>query len=156
MESTPNAQGSLFNRMPDHLPTVYKNEETLFIYRKCSYISCLVYSVQNATNTHNTTQYISVVKSLMLSNYNKFKEDGIFALFSSPPVLYMTEEDSNKYRPYLQSRLHLPGGCVREVPYTPSMSTNKTLCLKFLERMIGEDLECGKKPLLVVANLGFF
>lgn len=66
----------------------------------------------------------------------------------------MSKEDSDLYAPTLRSNLHLPKSVVNVVPYNVNTPNSKTLDVKSLERMISDDIACGKLPVLVIANVG--
>ena len=66
----------------------------------------------------------------------------------------MSADNAALYSSPLLSSLFLPKSVISIVPYNSTSPNSKTLDLKALDRLITDDLSCGKLPLLVLATVG--
>lgn len=69
----------------------------------------------------------------------------------------MGEHDAEYYSAIIRKSLHLPKSTISIVPYNFTSSPNsRTLDIKALDRMVADDTDCGKLPILILANVGKF
>ena len=70
------------------------------------------------------------------------------------PVIYMSSHDVDIYASEILSRFYLPKSVISVVPYNYSSPNSRTLDIKAFERMISDDIACGKLPLLAITTVG--
>ncbi|XP_063682032.1 pyridoxal-dependent decarboxylase domain-containing protein 1-like isoform X2 [Bolinopsis microptera] len=97
---------------------------------------------------------ISLTESLLFSNFPTMAEDGLFALYAKYPVIYMSPDDVEIYSRQILSRFYLPKSVISVVPYSLSSPNSRTLDIKAFERIISDDISCGKLPLLAITTVG--
>ncbi|KAL5253903.1 hypothetical protein ACHWQZ_G013608 [Mnemiopsis leidyi] len=114
-------------RLPDYTPYLYKS---------------------------STESLVALTESLLFSNYPAIAQDGLFALYAKYPVIYMSAEDAELYSSPILSRFYLPKSVISVVPYNISSPNSRTLDIKAFERLVSDDVACGKLPMLAVTTIG--
>ncbi len=85
--------------------------------------------------------------------------DGFEALFSRPPVIYLTSSTYQDSLSYVCRQLGLPLSTVRLLKLTGGLTEGdekqqrKLTAAEEVERMIQDDKAAGKMPILCVANV---
>uniref|UniRef100_A0A667HCB3 Pyridoxal-dependent decarboxylase domain-containing protein 1 n=1 Tax=Lynx canadensis TaxID=61383 RepID=A0A667HCB3_LYNCA len=87
------------------------------------------------------------------SCYEDFVVDGFNVLYNKKPVIYLSAAARPGLGQYLCNQLGLPFPCLCRVPCNTMFGSQHQMDVAFLEKLIKEDLERGKLPLLV-ANAG--
>ena len=70
------------------------------------------------------------------------------------PVIYMSADDAEVYSTPILSRFYLPKSVISVVPYNISSPNSRTLDIKAFERLVSDDVACGKLPLLAITTIG--
>eukprot|EP00116_Pleurobrachia_bachei_P009818 sb/3470080/ len=66
----------------------------------------------------------------------------------------MGSEEFSLFGPTILSTFLLPKSVISIVPYSANSANSKTLDIRILERLLSDDVDCGKLPLLVIATAG--
>uniref|UniRef100_T1J899 Pyridoxal-dependent decarboxylase domain-containing protein 1 n=1 Tax=Strigamia maritima TaxID=126957 RepID=T1J899_STRMM len=86
--------------------------------------------------------------------YTKFATDGYEALYSRPPVIYISAAAKSGLGQYLCAQLGLPLSSLSVVPCNTLFGSNFKMDIAALENLIQDDLSAQKVPLVVIANAG--
>ena len=110
---------------------------------------------EGAAYCHDDTRegLAKIARLALHKHYPKMATDGFEALFSRPPVIYLT---SNTYLETLQfvcRQLGLPLSTIRLLRLEPEDVDAETAAQVVIERTIQEDKAAGKMPILCVANV---
>ncbi|XP_045060311.2 pyridoxal-dependent decarboxylase domain-containing protein 1 isoform X2 [Desmodus rotundus] len=88
------------------------------------------------------------------SHYEDFVVDGFNVLYNKKPVIYLSAAARPGLGQYLCNQLGLPFPCLSRVPCNTMFGSQHQMDVALLEKMIKDDIERGKLPLLLVANAG--
>ncbi|KAL4693044.1 hypothetical protein H8959_016854 [Pygathrix nigripes] len=88
------------------------------------------------------------------SRYEDFVVDGFNVLCNKKPVIYLSAAARPGLGQYLCNQLGLPFPCLCRVPCNTMFGSQHQMDVAFLEKMIKDDIERGRLPLLLVANAG--
>ncbi|KAF4015611.1 hypothetical protein G4228_006999 [Cervus hanglu yarkandensis] len=88
------------------------------------------------------------------SRYEDFVVDGFNVLYNRKPVIYLSAAARPGLGQYLCNQLGLPFPCLCRVPCNTVFGSQHQMDVAFLEKLIKDDIERGKLPLLLVANAG--
>ncbi|XP_047390252.1 pyridoxal-dependent decarboxylase domain-containing protein 1 isoform X3 [Sciurus carolinensis] len=88
------------------------------------------------------------------SRYEDFVVDGFNVLYNKKPVIYLSAAARPGLGQYLCNQLGLPFPCLCRVPCNTMFGSQHQMDVAFLEKMIKDDIERGRLPLLLVANAG--
>nr|XP_025711387.1 pyridoxal-dependent decarboxylase domain-containing protein 1 isoform X2 [Callorhinus ursinus] len=88
------------------------------------------------------------------SRYEDFVVDGFNVLYNKKPVIYLSAAARPGLGQYLCNQLGLPFPCLCRVPCNTMFGSQHQMDVAFLEKLIKDDIERGKLPLLLVANAG--
>ncbi|XP_067562671.1 pyridoxal-dependent decarboxylase domain-containing protein 1 isoform X4 [Pseudorca crassidens] len=88
------------------------------------------------------------------SRYEDFVVDGFNVLYNKTPVIYLSAAARPGLGQYLCNQLGLPFPCLCRVPCNTMFGSQHQMDVAFLEKLIKDDIERGKLPLLLVANAG--
>ncbi|XP_057603772.1 pyridoxal-dependent decarboxylase domain-containing protein 1 isoform X2 [Hippopotamus amphibius kiboko] len=88
------------------------------------------------------------------SRYEDFVVDGFNVLYNKTPVIYLSAAARPGLGQYLCNQLGLPFPCLCRVPCNTMFGSQHQMDVAFLEKLIKDDIEQGKLPLLLVANAG--
>lgn len=92
---------------------------------------------------------VRTVRMVLHTNYPDMATQGCLAIVSSLPVIYITSATYIEVAGYVCLQLGLPASIIRLVgPDVGEMGG-----LEILEKMVAEDKEEGKKPVMVIANV---
>ncbi|XP_006752011.1 putative pyridoxal-dependent decarboxylase domain-containing protein 2, partial [Leptonychotes weddellii] len=86
------------------------------------------------------------------SRYEDFVVDGFNVLYNKKPVIYLSAAARPGLGQYLCNQLGLPFPCLCRVPCNTMFGSQHQMDVAFLEKLIKDDIERGKLPLLLVAN----
>nr|XP_054098558.1 pyridoxal-dependent decarboxylase domain-containing protein 1 isoform X3 [Callithrix jacchus]XP_054098559.1 pyridoxal-dependent decarboxylase domain-containing protein 1 isoform X3 [Callithrix jacchus] len=88
------------------------------------------------------------------SRYEDFVVDGFNVLYNKKPVIYLSAAARPGLGQYLCNQLGLPFPCLCRVPCNTMFGSQHQMDVAFLEKLIKDDVERGRLPLLLVANAG--
>ncbi|XP_038184557.1 pyridoxal-dependent decarboxylase domain-containing protein 1 isoform X3 [Arvicola amphibius] len=88
------------------------------------------------------------------SRYEDFVVDGFDVLYNKRPVIYLSAAARPGLGQYLCNQLGLPLPCLCRVPCNTMFGSQHQMDIAFLEKLIKDDIERGRLPLLLVANAG--
>ncbi|EPY85132.1 pyridoxal-dependent decarboxylase domain-containing protein 1-like protein [Camelus ferus] len=88
------------------------------------------------------------------SRYEDFVVDGFNVLHNKKPVIYLSAAARPGLGQYLCNQLGLPFPCLCRVPCNTMFGSQHQMDVAFLEKLIKDDIERGRLPLLLVANAG--
>ncbi|XP_063555837.1 serine/threonine-protein kinase SMG1-like isoform X1 [Gorilla gorilla gorilla] len=88
------------------------------------------------------------------SRYEDFVVDGFSVLYNKKPVIYLSAAARPGLGQYLCNQLGLPFPCLCHVPCNTMFGFQHQMDVAFLEKLIKDDIERGRLPLLLVANAG--
>ncbi|XP_041061964.1 pyridoxal-dependent decarboxylase domain-containing protein 1 isoform X4 [Carcharodon carcharias] len=97
---------------------------------------------------------LKVCKLIIHSNYDDYATEGFNVLHNKSPVLYISAASRTGLGQYICNQLGLPISCMCSVPCNTMFGSQHQMDVALLERLIKDDIECGKLPLLLVANAG--
>ncbi|XP_016831244.1 pyridoxal-dependent decarboxylase domain-containing protein 1 isoform X4 [Cricetulus griseus] len=88
------------------------------------------------------------------SRYEDFVVDGFDVLYNKKPVIYLSAAARPGLGQYLCNQLGLPVSCLCRVPCNTMFGSQHQMDIAFLEKLIKDDIEKGRLPLLLVASAG--
>ncbi|XP_052615528.1 pyridoxal-dependent decarboxylase domain-containing protein 1 isoform X1 [Peromyscus californicus insignis] len=88
------------------------------------------------------------------SRYEDFVVDGFDVLHNKKPVIYLSAAARPGLGQYLCNQLGLPLPCLCRVPCNTMFGSQHQMDIAFLEKLIKDDIERGRLPLLLVASAG--
>lgn len=97
---------------------------------------------------------VKVCKLIIHSSYEDYATEGFNVLQRKLPVLYISAASRTGLGQYICNQLGLPISCMCRVPCNTMFGSQHQMDIALLERLIKDDIECGKLPLLLVANAG--
>ncbi|XP_028415889.1 pyridoxal-dependent decarboxylase domain-containing protein 1-like [Dendronephthya gigantea] len=103
---------------------------------------------------HCWTGIVKVCRLALRMKYPKYATDGFTALYTRPPVIYISAASHPSFGAYLRMELGLPQSSICEVPCNTMFGSLHSMDIAAFERLLSDDISCGKTPLLVVANAG--
>ncbi|XP_078274454.1 pyridoxal-dependent decarboxylase domain-containing protein 1 isoform X2 [Rhinoraja longicauda] len=118
---------------------------------------CRLFRYENGSAYYHEDDRDGVVKVCKLvihSNYEDYATEGFHVLQRKLPVLYISAASRTGLGQYICNQLGLPISCMCRVPCNTMFGSQHQMDIALLERLIKDDIECGKLPLLLVANAG--
>ena len=103
---------------------------------------------------HCWSGIVKVCRLALRMKYPKYATDGFTALYTRPPVLYISAAAHPSFGSYLRMELGLPQSSICEVPCNTMFGSMHSMDIAAFERLLSDDISCGKTPLLVVAHAG--
>ncbi|XP_048465293.1 pyridoxal-dependent decarboxylase domain-containing protein 1 isoform X1 [Rhincodon typus] len=97
---------------------------------------------------------LKVCKLIIHSNYEDYAIEGFNVLHNKSPVLYISAACRTGLGQYICNQLGLPISCMCSVPCNTMFGSQHQMDVALLESLIKDDMECGKLPVLLVANAG--
>uniref|UniRef100_U3FX57 Pyridoxal-dependent decarboxylase domain-containing protein 1 n=1 Tax=Micrurus fulvius TaxID=8637 RepID=U3FX57_MICFL len=97
---------------------------------------------------------LKVCKLVIHSRYEDYATEGFNALYNKQPMVYISAAARTGLGQFLCSQLGLPLSCMCRVPCNTMFGSQHQMDVALLDRLIKEDLESGKLPVLLVANAG--
>ncbi|CAL1526299.1 unnamed protein product [Lymnaea stagnalis] len=90
----------------------------------------------------------------LYTKYPKFATEGFEALYSRPPVIYISGAAPPGLGQYLCQQLGLPLSCTCTVPCNTMFGASSKMDVAMLEKLIQDDIAAAKTPVLLVAYAG--
>ncbi|XP_034286125.1 pyridoxal-dependent decarboxylase domain-containing protein 1 [Pantherophis guttatus] len=97
---------------------------------------------------------LKVCKLVIHSRYEDYATEGFNALYNKQPMVYISAAARTGLSQFLCSHLGLPLSSMCRVPCNTMFGSQHQMDVALLDRLIKEDLESGKLPILLVANAG--
>ncbi|XP_041362368.1 putative pyridoxal-dependent decarboxylase domain-containing protein 2 [Gigantopelta aegis] len=95
-----------------------------------------------------------ICKLALYQKYPKYATEGFEALYSRPPVIYISAAAKPGLGNYLCLELGLPMSCICTVPCNTVFGASSKMDVALLEKLIQDDIAAAKTPLLLVAFAG--
>ncbi|XP_060116608.1 pyridoxal-dependent decarboxylase domain-containing protein 1-like [Heteronotia binoei] len=95
-----------------------------------------------------------VCRLVIHSRYEDYAAEGFNLLCSKQPMIYISSAAREGLGQSLCNQLGLPLSCMCRVPCNTMFGSQHQMDVAFLDRLIKEDTESGKLPILLVANAG--
>lgn len=97
---------------------------------------------------------IKVCTLALHSKYSKYATDGFTALYTRPPVIYISGSAPPDFGKVLRNKLGLPQSSICTVQCNTMFGSPYTMDVAALERLLTDDVSCGKTPLILIAYGG--
>ncbi|XP_065659651.1 putative pyridoxal-dependent decarboxylase domain-containing protein 2 isoform X2 [Hydra vulgaris] len=97
---------------------------------------------------------LNVCRISLHLKYSKYATDGFTALYTRPPVIYISAIAPDSLLQQLRSELGLPQSSICIVPCNSMFGSPYTMDISAFERHVTDDISCGKTPLLLIAYAG--
>ncbi|XP_076443203.1 putative pyridoxal-dependent decarboxylase domain-containing protein 2 [Babylonia areolata] len=95
-----------------------------------------------------------VCRLALYLRYPKYATDGFDALYSRPPVIYLSGAAPPELGQYLCLQLGLPLSCISTVPCNTVFGAGRKMDVAMLEKLIQDDVAAAKTPVLLLAYAG--
>ncbi|XP_070579429.1 putative pyridoxal-dependent decarboxylase domain-containing protein 2 isoform X3 [Ptychodera flava] len=97
---------------------------------------------------------IRICRLVLHNKYEKYGNEGFNALYTKPPVIYVSGAARPGLGQFICFQLGLPLSSLCTVPCNTMFGSQHTMDIASLERLIKDDVASSKIPLLLVANAG--
>lgn len=97
---------------------------------------------------------LKVCRLVIHSRYEEYTTEGFNVLTTKQPVIYISAASRPGLGQYLCNQLGLPLSSFCSVPCNTMFGSQHQMDVALLDRLIKDDVESGKLPLLLVANAG--
>ncbi|XP_053327613.1 pyridoxal-dependent decarboxylase domain-containing protein 1 isoform X2 [Spea bombifrons] len=97
---------------------------------------------------------LKVCRLVIHSRYDDYTTEGFNALYNNQPVIYISAASRPGLGQSLCNQLGLPLSCLCRVPCNTMFGSQHQMDVALLDRLLKDDLQSGKCPLLLVANAG--
>uniref|UniRef100_A0A8C5QPR8 Pyridoxal-dependent decarboxylase domain-containing protein 1 n=1 Tax=Leptobrachium leishanense TaxID=445787 RepID=A0A8C5QPR8_9ANUR len=97
---------------------------------------------------------LKVCRLVIHSRYEDYTTDGFNALCNKQPIIYISAASRPGLGQFLCNQLGLPLSCLCRVPCNTMFGSQHQMDVALLDRLLKDDLQSGKCPLLLVANAG--
>ncbi|KAL4239384.1 Pyridoxal-dependent decarboxylase domain-containing protein 1 [Mactra antiquata] len=97
---------------------------------------------------------VRVCRLALYQKYPKYVTEGFEALYSRPPVIYLSSAAPPSLSNYLCLQLGLPMSSVCSVPCNTLIGSNTKMDIDILEKLIIDDIAAAKTPVALVAYAG--
>uniref|UniRef100_UPI00358EA79F pyridoxal-dependent decarboxylase domain-containing protein 1 isoform X2 n=1 Tax=Myxine glutinosa TaxID=7769 RepID=UPI00358EA79F len=132
-----------------HLTTRLTSDTTLWL--------CRLFRFDNGSAYFHEDDREGLVRVALLalhSRYQDFATEGFCALAARPPVLYVSAAARPGLGMHLCTQLGLPVSCLCTVPCNTVFGSQHQMDIASFERLVADDKEAGRLPLLLLANAG--
>ncbi|OWF47610.1 putative pyridoxal-dependent decarboxylase domain-containing protein 2 [Mizuhopecten yessoensis] len=97
---------------------------------------------------------VKICRLALYQKYPKYAAEGFEALYSRPPVIYVSAAASPNLSTYLCLQLGLPMSSISTVPCESGANPSSKMDISMLEKLIQDDIAAAKTPALLVAYAG--
>uniref|UniRef100_A0A8C9FAN9 Pyridoxal-dependent decarboxylase domain containing 1 n=1 Tax=Pavo cristatus TaxID=9049 RepID=A0A8C9FAN9_PAVCR len=97
---------------------------------------------------------LKICRLVIHTCYEDYTVEGFNVLCAKQPVIYISSAARTGLGQVLCNQLGLPLSCMCRVPCNTMFGSQHQMDVALLDRLIKDDVECGKLPLLLVANAG--
>ncbi|KAL5018348.1 hypothetical protein ScPMuIL_004070 [Solemya velum] len=95
-----------------------------------------------------------ICRLALYQKFPKYATEGFEALYSRPPVIYVSAASMSGIGSYLCLQLGLPMSCISIVPCNTMYGANSKMDVSMLEKLITDDIAAAKTPTLLSAFAG--
>ncbi|KAM9392970.1 pyridoxal-dependent decarboxylase domain-containing protein 1 isoform 2-T3 [Pholidichthys leucotaenia] len=97
---------------------------------------------------------VKVCRLVINARYEEYASEGYSALSTKQPVIYQSASCRSGLGQHLCNQLGLPLSSLCTVPCNTVFGSQHQMDVALLEKLLKEDIEAGKLPLLLIANAG--
>ncbi|KAK2533329.1 hypothetical protein Q9233_004543 [Columba guinea] len=97
---------------------------------------------------------LKICRLVIHTRYEDYAIEGFNVLYTKQPVIYISSAARTGLGQALCNQLGLPLSCMCRVPCNTMFGSQHQMDVALLDRLIKDDVESGKLPLLLVANAG--
>ncbi|NWX95572.1 PDXD1 protein, partial [Nothoprocta ornata] len=97
---------------------------------------------------------LKICRLVIHTRYEDYTVEGFNVLYTKQPVIYISSAARMGLGQALCNQLGLPLSCMCRVPCNTMFGSQHQMDVALLDRLIKDDAESGKMPLLLVANAG--
>ncbi|XP_033734723.1 putative pyridoxal-dependent decarboxylase domain-containing protein 2 [Pecten maximus] len=97
---------------------------------------------------------VKICRLALYQKYPKYAAEGFEALYSRPPVIYISAAARPDLSTYLCLQLGLPMSSISTVPCESGAEPSHKMDISMLEKLIQDDIAAAKTPTLLVAYAG--
>ncbi|XP_053132323.1 pyridoxal-dependent decarboxylase domain-containing protein 1 isoform X1 [Hemicordylus capensis] len=97
---------------------------------------------------------LKVCRLVIHLHYEDYTTEGFNVLYNKQPVIYISSAARAGLSQFICNQLGLPLSCMCRVPCNTMFGSQHQMDVALLDRLIKEDVESGKLPILLVANAG--
>ncbi|KAK3601847.1 hypothetical protein CHS0354_041770 [Potamilus streckersoni] len=97
---------------------------------------------------------VRVCRLALYHKYPKYATEGFEALYSRPPVIYISAASRPDLGSYLCLQLGLPLSCICSAPLDLGAKESNRMDVDLLEKLVQDDIAAAKTPVLLVAYAG--
>uniref|UniRef100_A0A8C0BT51 Pyridoxal-dependent decarboxylase domain-containing protein 1 n=1 Tax=Buteo japonicus TaxID=224669 RepID=A0A8C0BT51_9AVES len=97
---------------------------------------------------------LKICRLVIHTRYEDYTIEGFNVLYTKQPVIYISSAARTGLGQALCNQLGLPLSCMCRVPCNTMFGSQHQMDVALLDRVIKDDVESGKLPLLLVANAG--
>ncbi|GAA6228158.1 pyridoxal-dependent decarboxylase domain-containing protein 1 isoform X3 [Lates japonicus] len=118
---------------------------------------CRLFRYENGSayfHEDNRDGLVKVCRLVINSRYEEYASEGYAVLSSKQPVIYQSASSRPGLGQHLCSQLGLPLSSLCTVPCNTIFGSQHQMDVALLDKLIKEDVEAGKLPLLLIANAG--
>lgn len=118
---------------------------------------CRLFRYENASayfHEDDRDGLVKVCRLVINARYDEYASEGYAVLNSKQPVVYLSASCRPGLGQHLCSQLSLPLSSLCTVPCNTIFGSQHQLDVALLDKLIKEDVEMGKLPLLLIANAG--
>ncbi|XP_067318103.1 pyridoxal-dependent decarboxylase domain-containing protein 1-like [Anolis sagrei] len=118
---------------------------------------CRLFRFENGSAYYHEDDCDGILKICRLvihSRYEDYATEGFNVLYTKQPVIYISSAARSGLGQSLCHQLGLPLSCTCHVPCNTMFGSQHQVDVALLDRLIKDDIESGKLPILLVANAG--
>nr|XP_060642319.1 pyridoxal-dependent decarboxylase domain-containing protein 1 [Anolis sagrei ordinatus] len=118
---------------------------------------CRLFRFENGSAYYHEDDRDGILKICRLvihSRYEDYATEGFNVLYTKQPVIYISSAARSGLGQSLCNQLGLPLSCMCHVPCNTMFGSQHQMDVALLDRLIKDDIESGKLPILLVANAG--
>uniref|UniRef100_A0A4W6D7I0 Pyridoxal-dependent decarboxylase domain-containing protein 1 n=1 Tax=Lates calcarifer TaxID=8187 RepID=A0A4W6D7I0_LATCA len=118
---------------------------------------CRLFRYENGSayfHEDNRDGLVKVCRLVINARYEEYASEGYAVLSSKQPVIYQSASSRPGLGQHLCSQLGLPLSSLCTVPCNTIFGSQHQMDVALLDKLIKEDVEAGKLPLLLIANAG--
>ncbi|XP_061567859.1 pyridoxal-dependent decarboxylase domain-containing protein 1 isoform X1 [Cololabis saira] len=118
---------------------------------------CRLFRYENGSayfHEYDSEGLVKVCRLVINGRYEDYATEGYTVLSSKQPVIYQSASCRSCLGQHLCSQLGLPLSSLCTVPCNTIFGSQHQMDVALLEKLIKEDTEAGKLPLLLIANAG--
>eukprot|EP00794_Sanderia_malayensis_P009111 gene9111-10084_t len=136
----------------EHLPAVLDDINL----ESQKFISSL-FGLENGFTYFHDVQFkgvVNVCKLALYMKYAKLTSDGFTALYTRPPVIYISGAAPTDFGKNLRTQLGLPQSSICKVSCNTLIGSPYAMDVAAFDRLLTDDVSCGKTPLILIAYAG--